>query len=56
MTGLKPCPCCGDDAKFSYGIFRGYYVECINPDCGIRTPKCRFAYDAMMTWNKRVKE
>lgn len=59
---LKPCPCCGGESKLITGhfyremseLFLGYFVTCMNPECGVHSAYFRTVWDAVVVWNMRT--
>ena len=59
---LRPCPCCGGESKLIKGhfcremseLFLGYFVNCMNPECGVHTTYFGVAWDAVDVWNMRT--
>ena len=60
---LKPCPCCGAEAKACTYDQMTWVVQCSSPGCGLKVqrgvvnertmPVCKIT--AMTVWNRRVK-
>lgn len=48
---LKPCPCCGGEARHFEKI-GGMYVKCTT--CGLQTDFCETKSEAEKKWNRRV--
>jgi len=52
---LKPCPCCGSKAVLKRMSSGDDYVKCSNPNCGMRTKRCKDNVNcAVMVWNARA--
>lgn len=54
MEEIKPCPCCGDvawQAENKKGT--KICIQCLNPDCGLRTAWYLTYIEALGAWNKR---
>lgn len=53
MTGLKPCPFCGDDMQLTIGWEKPstYWGEC--QSCDTQGPSCENPEDAFTAWNTR---
>lgn len=56
MSELKPCPCCGAEAKLHNQLGGNYYVMCENPKCKLRTGYCVHPGTAEKNWNARKGE
>lgn len=54
-TELKPCPCCGGEAKMEE-LYGDYSVECQNVECLLATPWCGTPEGAAAIWNRRDGE
>ena len=52
---LKPCPFCGLDAKICHGHSH-YYARCTNQECLVKTRRYLDVKEAIIAWNRRVKE
>ncbi len=48
---IKPCPCCGREAKVSLSDLKR--IECL---CGLRTDAFATEKEAVEVWNRRVGE
>lgn len=48
---LKPCPCCGGEAR-RFETLGGMYVKCTT--CGLLTDLCISKSEAANRWNRRV--
>ena len=62
VRSVPSCPCCGAPAALirtpywerPAGAGTSYAVECLNTDCGIRTPEQRSAARAIWIWSRRI--
>ena len=54
MDELKPCPCCGGNAKRKKNETLGQFVQCTK--CGLRTDYYFNEGWATRAWNRRVNE
>jgi hypothetical protein len=52
-TDLKPCPCCGGEAKSIRGGNGAFYTVCLG--CGLRTDFDQTPESASVIWNRRVE-
>lgn len=48
---LKPCPCCGGEAKY-ISISNSTYITC--PKCYLQTIACKTEKQAAEIWNRRT--